>query len=176
MKQSTGYYCGPATAAMFAWNDPVVGNTVSHSQSTWAGYLGTTTSGTAITSMVAQINNRLPGWRNRVNTYIVGSIATWSLSTWQTRVSTTIGSYQAPLLLHPVLTSGNSSYIPAGWNTGGHLNMGEGYGRDINTNAQYVRVFEPYSAGGQIPNVVWESTANIRQQNLDNYNFRNIGY
>lgn len=172
-KQERSYWCGPATAAMFAWNDPQVGNTISHSQTVWAGWLGTTTSGTAITSMVAQINLRLPGWKAAVNSYIVGSVSSWSLATWQSRISTTIGSYHAPLLLHPRLTPSNSSYIPAGMGTSGHFNMGSGYG--VENGAQWVRIFEPYSGGGQIPNVVWESTANVRTQNLANA-LQNIGY
>lgn len=141
----------------------------------WASWLGTTASyGTSIWSMKDQTNLRLTGWKNRVNSYAVFSISSWSVPTWQNRFITTVENKKAPIILNPKLTNANSTYIPVGWNTGGHFNVGAGYYGYSTGMAAWI--FEPYAANGSVPKLVKEWMENVRQQNLDNSAHRNIAY
>lgn len=173
-KQEKSYWCGPASVAFMSYHDPVVKNSISHSQTTWASWLGTTTAGTGIYNIRTQVNNRLTGFKNRVGGYGVHSVASWTVGDWANRFSVTTRTKQAPIVLHPKLTSSNSTYIPAGWSTGGHFNVGVGYRTYSSGSDGWI--FEPWAADGSVPKFVWESMSNIRTQNLANSSHRNIAY
>lgn len=174
-KQERSYWCGPASLAFMSYHDPVVKNTISHTQSQWASWIGTTTAGSNINTMKNQINARLTGYSKNVGGYSVFSISSWTVGTWQSRFANTTYTKKAPILLHPKLTVGNSSYIPsAAWNTGGHFNVGVGY--KTYSSGSEAWIFEPYAADGSIDKFVWEMMGNVRQQNLDNSSWRNIAY
>lgn len=174
-KQERSYYCGPASLAFMSYHDPKVKNDISHKQSDWATWIGTTTAGSNISAMKNQINKRLTGYSANVGGYSVFGIASWSEGTWQARFANTTYTKQAPILLHPKLTSTNSSYISSSkWNTGGHFNVGVGYKTE--SSGSHAWIFEPYAGDGSISKFVWETMKNVRQQNLDNSSWRNIAY
>ena len=174
-KQEKPNYCGPASLAFMSYHDPKVKNDITHKQSDWAGFVKTDASGSSITYMTKVINDKLKGYSANVGDYAIAGISSWSEGTWQARFYTTTYVKKSPILLHPVLTKKNSSYIPsASWNTGGHFNVGVGF--KTQSSGSHAWIFEPYAADGSISKFVWESMKNVRQQNLDNTGHRNIAY
>lgn len=157
-----------------ARHDPSVGGKVSSSQSAWAGYLGTTKSGTSIYNIKNQINKRLTGWKSRVNGYVVKSIKGWSDGTWRARFQDTIVKKRAPIVLHPKLSSKVSDYVPAGTSTGGHFNVGVGYA--MNGGQMKAWIFEPYNFGGKLKTkLVWDRISMIKKAH-DAHPQKNIAF
>jgi len=74
------------------------------SQGHWAHELGTTTSGSAITSMV-HIVNRVTGYdrESYAGPYITLDISDWSFKQWRLLMARHVVDYDAPVVLHPVL-------------------------------------------------------------------------
>lgn len=152
-KQEKSYWCGPASAAFMGLHDPVVKNTMSHTQAAWATRLGTTTAGTSIYNFKNAVNSHMTGWKNRVNGYVVKSISGWTVNNWITQLGNTIYVKRAPMILHPKLNSSVSNYVPAGKSTGGHFNVAYGWTGYANGNVT-VHIFEPYSFDGALPQVL----------------------
>lgn len=173
-KQETGYYCGPTAMQGIAWNNPSGG--IYKDQSAWASILGTTqANGTYIGSIASAINSYTT-WDDYAGSYVVVSISTWTDSQWQSLFVTHVQNKKSPVLLHPRFTGTNSSYYRG--RTSGHFNVGRGF--DTTSGQFMVMILEP--AGGPAENNVYpyvsaeDTVANVRQQNLDNTNQRDIAY
>ncbi|WP_199442883.1 C39 family peptidase [Umezawaea beigongshangensis] len=164
MKQPNGYYCGPTTMAIMAWNDP--SGDRGHSTSTWASRLGTTRNGTSITNMV-RVTNRHLTWDNRVGAYVTLSIARYTNTQFRNVYKRHIDR-GAPVILHPRWTA---NLNPFGRTTGGHFDVGAGY--DFSSGRDLINIAEPAWSG--TPNMFKTSTANVLTAQKQNTAFKNIG-
>ncbi|MET9630458.1 hypothetical protein ABZX92_23605 [Lentzea sp. NPDC006480] len=165
MKQPNGYYCGPTTMAIMAWNDPT--GDKGHTPSVWAGRLGTTRSGTSIGAMVRVTNSYLT-WDNRVGAYVTLGIAGYTTAKFRALFVKHTGVKKAPIILHPRWTA---NLNPFGRTTAGHFDVGAGY--DFRTGHDTILIAEPAWPG--TPNMFSTSTANVLQAQKNNSNFKNIG-
>ncbi len=165
MKQPNGYYCGPTTMAIMAWNDPT--GDKGHSPSVWAGRLGTTRAGTSITNMVRVTNSHLT-WDNRVGPYVTLGIASYTTAKFRALFVKHTGVKKAPIILHPRWTA---NLNPFGRTTSGHFDVGAGF--DHRSGRDTILIAEPAWSG--TPNMFSTSTANVLQAQKNNSNFKNIG-
>lgn len=159
-KQSTSYWCGPTSMVAFGWNDPSRGSESNmRSQQHWATRLGTTTAGSAITTIASRINSDLT-WDSLAGTYVVVSHLGWSVPTWRSLFQYKIPN--GPIQLHPNLNVGNNKY---NLNTSGHFNVGRAFnfnGADKFT--QTVGIYEP-AGGSAVPVSFYDTLDNIIRQN-----------
>ncbi len=121
-EQHRTYFCGPTSMQMITWG----WSGRLHSQQFWAHRLGTTTSGSSITSMV-DVVNRYTGWDKAAyaGPYITLDIADWSFKKWMVLMARHVVDYQAPVILHPVLLTQFYPYLDH--NGSGHFQVGRGY-------------------------------------------------
>ena len=95
-------------------------------QGHWAGKLGTTTDGSAISDMVRVVNNSTGFDReDRAGPYIVLDISSWSYKKWLLLNMRHLVDYRAPLVLHPVLLKRYYPYLDD--DASGHFQVGRGY-------------------------------------------------
>lgn len=146
-KQARSYYCGPATMQSIDWGDPG-DDGVKDSQNTWARILGTTANqGTSISALVRTTNSSTT-WDNRVNSYIVGSVSNWGLTTWYDKHWNHFGgnpnarSRKAPIIEHVMLRKAYFPYLK--YNHGGHFQVGRG-ARWTSDTAKRIYYFEVYN-------------------------------
>ena len=136
--QNRTYYCGPAAAQMIAWGwrDRRQG------QALWADRLHTTTAGTAITDMVRVVNHNTGYDREEhAGPYIVLDISDFTFEQWFRLIKKHLHSYQAPVVLHPVLVKKYFPYLDD--DASGHFQVGRGY--DKNPDGQpLLSYFEPW--------------------------------
>jgi hypothetical protein len=138
-QQHRSYWCGPTSMQMITWG-------WSHrrrSQAHWAGKLGTTTSGTSITSMV-RVVNRDTGWDkpSYAGPYIVLDIRDWSFRQWMLLMARHVVDYDAPVILHPVLLARFYPYLDH--DGSGHFQVGRGY-RKRHGKTPLLGYFEPWN-------------------------------
>jgi len=121
-EQHRTYFCGPTSMQMITWG----WSGRLHSQQYWAHKLGTTTSGSSITSMV-DVVNRYTGWDKAAyaGPYITLDIADWSFKKWMVLMARHVVDYQAPVILHPVLLTQFYPYLDH--DGSGHFQVGRGY-------------------------------------------------
>lgn len=120
--QQRTYWCGPTTMQMITWG----WSGHKHSQQYWATKLGTTTSGSSITSMV-DVVNRYTGWDRATyaGPYVTLDISDWSFRKWMLLMARHIVDYRAPVILHPVLLTRFYPYLDH--DGSGHFQVGRGY-------------------------------------------------
>ncbi|MBZ5737875.1 C39 family peptidase [Nocardioides mangrovi] len=138
-EQHMTYWCGPTSMQMIAWG--WAGK--ARSQQHWADKLGTTTGGTAITSMV-RVTNRYTGWDNpaRAGRYITLDIGSWSYQKWWLLMMRHIHDYRAPVILHPILLKKFYPYLDD--DASGHFQVGRGYDKRGKKPDQ-LGYFEPWN-------------------------------
>lgn len=133
--QERGYWCGPATFQSIDWADDKQKNT----QATWAKYLGTTRSGTAISAMVRQ-TNRMTNWDIAAGTYIVQSVRGWTTQKFFTVHQNHLGDGSgAPVIEHVQLLRRYFPYLA--FNHSGHYQVGRGYSKTKGT----IGIFEVFN-------------------------------
>jgi hypothetical protein len=137
--QHTTYWCGPTTMQMIAWG----WSGRKRSQQHWATTLGTTTSGTSITSMVSVVN-RYTGWdkASYAGPYITLDISDWSFRQWMLLMARHVVDYRAPVVLHPVLLTQFYPYLDH--DGSGHFQVGRGY-RKRDGQTPLLGYFEPWN-------------------------------
>jgi hypothetical protein len=168
-KQINGYYCGPTSMVAFGWNDPVVGNRAGmNSQSHWASRLGTTTQGSAITTIASRINTDLT-WDNTAGKYVVVNIGDKTDGWWQEKFIDHIAYLRAPIQLHPDYEPDNNTW---GRDTGGHFNVGRGYYYNGATKTIYL--YEP-AFGSAVPAATSQPLAMVIKANRA-HPMKNIAY
>jgi hypothetical protein len=155
--QHQTYWCGPTSMQMITWG----WSGHRRSQRHWATRLGTTTSGTSITSMVSVVNDAT-GWdkASYAGPYVVLDIADWSFHSWMLLMARHIVDYRAPVVLHPVLLTQFYPYLDH--DGSGHFQVGRGYEKRGHRppllgyfepwNQQRFHPDEPY-----IPRVQWRN-------------------
>ncbi len=137
--QHRTYWCGPTSMQMIAWG----WSGHKRTQQYWATKLGTTTSGSSITSMVSVVN-RYTGWDkpSYAGPYITLDISDWSFRQWMLLMARHIVDYRAPVILHPILLTEFYPYLDH--DGSGHFQVGRGYQkRDGNT--PLLGYFEPWN-------------------------------
>jgi hypothetical protein len=137
--QRLTYWCGPTSMQMITWGWSGHRRTQQH----WASELGTTTSGSSITSMV-HVVNRDTGWDkpSYAGPYIVLDIAHWSFHQWKLLMARHIVDYRAPVVLHPVLLTQFYPYLDH--DGSGHFQVGRGY-KKRDGKAPLLGYFEPWN-------------------------------
>jgi hypothetical protein len=137
--QHTTYWCGPTSMQMITWGWSGERRTQRH----WAARLGTTTSGTSITSMVDVVNTAT-GWDKAkyAGPYIVLDIGDWSFREWMLLMARHIVDYRAPVVLHPVLLTQFYPYLDH--DGSGHFQVGRGY-RKRGDRPPLLGYFEPWN-------------------------------
>jgi hypothetical protein len=121
-EQTRTYWCGPTSMQMITWGWK--GKDLG--QAYWASKLGTTTSGTGISSMVKVVNQNT-GWDkpSYAGPYIVLDIGDWTFRKWMLLMARHIVDYRAPVILHPVLLTQFYPYLDH--DGSGHFQVGRGY-------------------------------------------------
>lgn len=172
--QSRTYWCGPATMQMIAW----AWQGERKKQRHWAGKLGTTTDGSAISDMVRVINNSTGYDRaDRAGTYIALDISSWSYEKWLLLNMRHLVDYRAPLVLHPVLLKKFYPYLDD--DASGHFQVGRGYDKRGKKPTQ-VGYFEPWNqqrfdpSEPYIARVQWRSAYKSYRANQAHFQ-QNIG-
>ena len=133
------YWCGPATMQMIAWG--WTGNP--RRQRYWARRLGTTSSGSAISSMVRVVNQATGFDRDsRAGDYIVLDISGWSYEKWMLLQMRHVKDYRAPLVLHPILLERFYPYLDD--DASGHFQVGRGYDKN-GKRPGLLGYFEPWN-------------------------------
>jgi hypothetical protein len=137
--QHLTYWCGPTSMQMITWGWTGDRRTQRH----WAARLGTTTSGTSITSMV-HIVNTATGWDKPTyaGPYIVLDIGDWSFRSWMLLMARHIVDYRAPVVLHPVLLTQFFPYLDH--DGSGHFQVGRGY-QKRGDKTPLLGYFEPWN-------------------------------
>lgn len=137
--QVRSYWCGPTSTQMivWGWTDKKVG------QGVWANRLGTTTSGTAIGSIVSVIN-KYTGWDrpDYAGPYITLDIGGWTYHQWYGLIKKHISSYRAPIVMHPILLKKYYPYLA--YDASGHYQVGRGYDKRGKL-PNLVSYFEPWN-------------------------------
>ncbi len=164
--QSHSWWCGPATMQMIAWGwrhdrEP---------QRYWADKLGTTTDGSAVTSIVRLVN-RKTGYdsRRRAGPYVVLDISDLGYRRWFRLTKKHIADYRAPLVLHPALLSRFYPYLDD--DASGHFQVGRGY-KDKRNGIEKIGFFEPWNQQAFDPSepfidrVQWRSAYRSYRANL----------
>jgi Peptidase_C39 like family len=138
-QQKRTYWCGPTSMQMITWGWSGNRRTQRH----WARKLGTTTSGTAITSMV-HVVNRYTGWdkASYAGPYITLDISDWSFREWMLLMARHTVDYRAPVILHPVLLTQYYPYLDH--DGSGHFQVGRGY-RKHGDKTPLLGYFEPWN-------------------------------
>lgn len=136
VEQERSYWCGPAVLQMIDWADP--GDTDGKdSQQTWANLLHTTTAGTSIANMVAQVNASTT-WDGRAGKYAVISLAGRTAGWFRSMHVTQLFHHEAPIIEHVLLEQAYFKYLA--FDHGGHYQVGRGYTDGGNS----IVIFEPY--------------------------------
>lgn len=175
-KQNNSNWCGPATFQMLDWAD----DDTKQTQTYWAGELGTTSSGTAITSMVSLTNSRT-AWDNAAGTYIVQGVGTWDKDQFFNVHKSHIGdSTPAPIIEHPMLWTDFFNYLT--FNGNGHFQVGRGFSDPADPDLdRTIGIFDPWNEAD------WYATGTttwgphnvqnlaLLQATKANSNFKNIG-
>jgi hypothetical protein len=137
--QHRTYWCGPTTMQMIAWGWQHRWRSQQH----WARRLGTTTDGTAITSMVSVVNHATgydkPSY---AGPYITLDIGRWSFGDWKLLIARHVVDYHAPVVLHPVLLQRFYPYLDH--DGSGHFQVGRGY-RKRHGKTPLLGYFEPWN-------------------------------
>jgi hypothetical protein len=121
-EQHRTYWCGPTSMQMIAWGWQHQQRTQEH----WAQRLGTTTSGTSITSMVKVVNEATGYDRpSYAGPYITLDIGDWTFNQWKLLIARHVVDYHAPVVLHPVLLTQFYPYLDH--DGSGHFQVGRGY-------------------------------------------------
>ncbi len=138
-QQHRTYWCGPTSMQMITWG----WSDRRRSQAHWAGQLGTTTSGTSITSMVHVVNQDT-GWDkpSYAGPYIVLDIRHWTFRQWMLLMARHVVDYHAPVILHPVLLARFYPYLDH--DGSGHFQVGRGY-RKRDGKTPLLGYFEPWN-------------------------------
>ena len=138
-EQHMTYWCGPTSMQMIAWGWAGKARAQGH----WADKLGTTTGGTAITSMV-RVTNTYTGWDRpgHAGRYITLDIGSWSYRQWMLLMMRHIHDYQAPVILHPILLKQFYPYLDD--DASGHFQVGRGYNKRGKKPDQ-LGYFEPWN-------------------------------
>ena len=138
-QQHRTYWCGPTSMQMITWG----WSHTERSQAHWARRLGTTTSGTAITSMV-HIVNQATGYdrESYAGPYITLDIGDWSFKKWKLLMARHFVDYRAPVVLHPVLLQRYFPYLDH--DGSGHFQVGRGY-KKRDGNTPLLGYFEPWN-------------------------------
>jgi hypothetical protein len=137
-EQHRTYWCGPTTMQMITWG----WSHTRRSQAHWARRLGTTTSGSAITSMV-QVVNQATGYdrASYAGPYITLDIGDWSFKEWRLLMARHFVDYRAPVVLHPVLLKRFFPYLDH--DGSGHFQVGRGY-KKRDGKTPLLGYFEPW--------------------------------
>jgi hypothetical protein len=137
-EQHRTYWCGPTSMQMITWG----WSGKRRSQHHWATKLGTTTSGSAITSMVSVVN-RYTGYDkpSYAGPYITLDISDWSFREWKLLMARHIVDYRAPVVLHPVLLTQFYPYLDH--DGSGHFQVGRGYEKRTD-KTPLLGYFEPW--------------------------------
>ncbi len=164
--QTHSWWCGPATLQMIAWGwrherEP---------QRFWADKLGTTTNGSAIGSIVRQVN-RKTGYdgRRRAGPYVVLDISDLGYRRWFRLTKKHIADYRAPIVLHPELLARFYPYLDD--DASGHFQVGRGY-KDKRNGIEKIGFFEPWNQQAFDPSepfidrVQWRSAYRSYRANL----------
>ena len=173
-EQVRSYWCGPGSTQMIVWGWTGKKRTQRH----WAGKLGTTTSGTSISSIVRVINNNT-GWDNkdRAGPYVTLDVAKWGYGKWYLLLARHIHDYQAPLVLHPILLKKYYPYLDD--DASGHFQVGRGY-FTRKDGVRLISYFEPWNqrrfdpSEPAIKRVQWQKAYRSYRANLA-HPFHNIG-
>jgi len=138
-EQRRTYYCGPTSMQMITWGWSGRKRTQHH----WATKLGTTTSGSAITSMVSVVN-RYTGYDRQsfAGPYITLDISDWSFREWRLLMARHVVDYRAPVVLHPVLLTQFYPYLDH--DGSGHFQVGRGY-QKRSGKTPLLSYFEPWN-------------------------------
>jgi hypothetical protein len=155
--QHQTYWCGPTSMQMITWGWSGHRRTQRH----WAARLGTTTSGTSISSMVNVVNDAT-GWDKAkyAGPYVVLDIADWSFRSWMLLMARHIVDYRAPVVLHPVLLTQFYPYLDH--DGSGHFQVGRGY-KKRGDKTPLLGYFEPWNQQRfhpdepYIPRVQWRN-------------------
>jgi hypothetical protein len=144
----------------------------------WAGKLGTTTDGSAISDMVRVINSSTGYDReDRAGSYVVLDISSWSYEKWLLLNMRHVVDYRAPLVLHPVLLKKFYPYLDD--DASGHFQVGRGYDKRGKKPTQ-VGYFEPWNqqrfdpSEPYIARVQWRSAYKSYRANQAHFQ-QNIG-
>jgi hypothetical protein len=138
-QQHRTYWCGPTSMQMITWG----WSDHRRSQTHWARRLGTTTSGTSITSMVRVVNDDT-GWDkpSYAGPYIVLDIRHWTFHQWMLLMARHVVDYHAPVILHPVLLARFYPYLDH--DGSGHFQVGRGYRKRVG-KTPLLGYFEPWN-------------------------------
>ncbi|MFT3873214.1 MAG: C39 family peptidase [Nocardioides sp.] len=138
-EQTRTYWCGPTSTQMIVWG----WKHNRQSQQHWANELGTTSSGTAIGSIVSVINKHT-GWdrADYAGPYITLDIGKYSYAKWYLLIMRHIHDYKAPIVMHPILLKKYFSYLDD--DGSGHYQVGRGYDKR-GKKANLVSYFEPWN-------------------------------
>ena len=138
VEQHRTYWCGPTTMQMIAWG----WQHTRRPQHYWANRLGTTTSGSAITSMV-QVVNKATGYdrAKRAGPYITLDVGDWSFNQWKLLIARHVVDYRAPVVLHPILLQRFYPYLDH--DGSGHFQVGRGY-KKRDGKTPLLGYFEPW--------------------------------
>ncbi|HVX53025.1 C39 family peptidase [Nocardioides sp.] len=138
-EQIRTYWCGPTSMQMITWGWKQKDKGAAH----WAKKLGTTTAGTAITSMVRVVNNST-GWDKPTyaGPYTVLDVKSFTSAQFFALMQKHIAQYRAPVILHPLLLTRYFPYLDH--NGGGHFQVGRGY-KTNKHGTQMVGYFEPWN-------------------------------
>jgi hypothetical protein len=172
--QTRSYWCGPTTMQMIAWG----WHKRDDGQDTWARRLGTTTSGTAITSMT-QVVNDYTGYDSEeyAGPYIVLDVGDYSYLKWIRLIMRHIHDYNAPVVMHPILSKEFFPYLDD--DASGHYQVGRGYHKRGPAPAD-IGYFEPWNqqrfdpSEPYIKRVQWQPAYASYRANLA-HPFHNIG-
>jgi Peptidase_C39 like family len=136
--QQRYYWCGPGAMQMIAWG----WDGSRRNQAHWAGELGTTTAGTAITDVVRTVNEST-GWdgADYAGDYIVLDIADFSFKQWYLLMMKHVHDYRAPVVLHPILLKQYYPYLDD--DASGHFQVGRGFDQNPGGRPQ-LGYFEPW--------------------------------
>ena len=172
-KQKKSYYCGPATVAMMAANNP--GSKKSADQNYWAKRLGTTTSGTSLQSIVRVVNADLTGWTKRNKGYRIHNISGWSNENWRNAVRTNVGKQGAPIILHPRVNSSTTKYYSGKYDAKSHYTALIGF-QELSNGFMTTAIAEPWNGGdGSLKSPMQFLTIEgVAKQNMANTNHRTI--
>ncbi|HEX6150127.1 C39 family peptidase [Nocardioides sp.] len=137
--QRRTYWCGPTTMQAIAWGWHGKRRTQKH----WAGKLGTTSSGSAISEIVRVVNSATGYDQERyAGKYIVLDISDWSFKKWLLLQMRHIEDYRAPVVLHPILLKRFFPYLDD--DASGHFQVGRGYDKNGKKPAR-LGYFEPWN-------------------------------
>ncbi|MEZ5094547.1 C39 family peptidase [Nocardioides sp.] len=173
-EQVRSYWCGPTSTQMIVWGWTGKKRTQKH----WANELGTTTSGTAISSIVRVVNRRT-GWDNKAHAgpYITLDVKGWSYGKWYLLLARHVHDYRAPLVLHPILLKKYYPYLDD--DASGHYQVGRGY-FTRKDGVRMISYFEPWNQQRFDPSepfikrVQWQRAYRSYRANLA-HPYHNIG-